>query len=73
MTLNLHKIRLPLEPPLRKMKIDTGNSEPVSQKPYWGAMKHYQWVKDEINKPIMAKEMRKSIKLVSTHHSCPQR
>ena len=33
----------------------TGNSEPVSQKPYPIAMKHYQWVKDEINKLIMAK------------------
>ena len=35
-------------PPWTKMSIDTGNSEPVSQKPYPITMKHYQWVKDEI-------------------------
>ena len=29
------------------MSIDTGNSEPVSQRPCPTAMKHYQWVKDE--------------------------
>ena len=34
--------------PLTRMSIDTGNSEPVSQKPFPIAMKHYQWVKDEI-------------------------
>ena len=31
------------------MTIDTGTSEPVSQKPYPIAMKHYKWVNDEIN------------------------
>ena len=36
--------------PLTEMTIDTGSSEPVSQKPYPIAMKHYQWVKDEIEK-----------------------
>ena len=41
--------------PLTKMTIDTGNSEPVSQKPYPIAMKHYQWVKDEIEKLLTAK------------------
>ena len=41
--------------PLTEMTIDTGNSEPVSQKPYPIAMKHYQWVKAEINKLLMAK------------------
>ena len=34
--------------PLTKMMIDTETSEPVSQKPSPIAMKHYQWVKDEI-------------------------
>ena len=29
--------------PLTGMTIDTGTSEPVSQKPYLIAMKHYQW------------------------------
>ena len=33
-----------------KMSIDTGNSEPVSKKPYPITMKHHQWVKDEIEK-----------------------
>ena len=31
--------------PLTEMTIDTGNSEPISQKPYPIAMKNYQWVK----------------------------
>ena len=34
--------------PLTKMTIDTGNSDPVSQKPYPIAMINYQWVKEEI-------------------------
>ena len=41
--------------PLTKMTIDTGNSEPVSQKPYPITMKHYQWVKDKIEKLLTAK------------------
>ena len=36
--------------PLTSMTIDTDTSDPVSQKPYPIAMKHYQWVKDEIEK-----------------------
>ena len=35
--------------PLTEMTIDTGTSEPVSQKPYPIAKKQYKWVKDEIN------------------------
>ena len=31
--------------PLTKMAINTGDSNPVSQKPYPIAMKNYQWVK----------------------------
>ena len=42
-------------PPLTSMTIDTGTSEPVSQKPYPIDMKHYQWVKDEIEKLLAAK------------------
>ena len=34
--------------PFTSMTIDTGNSDPVSHKPYPIAMKHYQWVKEEI-------------------------
>ena len=41
--------------PLTEMTIDTGASEPVSEKPYSIVMKHYQWVKYEINKLLMAK------------------
>ena len=37
------------------MTIDTGDYEPVSQKPYPIVMKHYQWVKDEIKKFLTAK------------------
>ena len=43
------------------MSIDTGNSEPVSKKPYPIAMKHYQWVKDEIEKLLTAKVIQGSI------------
>ena len=37
------------------MTIDTGTSDPVSKKPYPIAMKHYQWVKDEIEKLLATK------------------
>ena len=37
------------------MTIDTETSQPVSQKPSPLAMKHYQWVKDEIRKLLRAK------------------
>ena len=42
------------------MTIDTGTSDPISQKPYPIAMKHYQWVKDEIEKLQSAKVIRNS-------------
>ena len=41
--------------PLTEMAIDTGSSDPVSQKPYPIAMKNYQWVKEEIEKLLTAK------------------
>ena len=41
--------------PFTEMAIDTGTSEPVSQKPYPIAMKNYQWVKDEIEILLRAK------------------
>ena len=41
--------------PLTSMTIDTGISNPISQKPYAIALKHYQWVKDEIEKLLAAK------------------
>ena len=40
---------------LTEIQIDTATSDPVSQKPYQVAMKHYDWVKDEINKLLSAK------------------
>ena len=40
--------------PLTSMTTDTGTSNPVSQKPYPIAMKHYQWAKDEIEKLLAA-------------------
>ena len=41
--------------PLTKMTIDTGNSNPVSQKSYPITMKNYQWVKVEIEKLLTAR------------------
>ena len=41
--------------PLTSMMINTGNSDPVSQTLYPIAMKHYQWVKEEIEKLLTAK------------------
>ena len=41
--------------PLTSMTIDTGTANSVSQKPYPIAMKHYEWVKDEIEKLLAAK------------------
>ena len=40
---------------LTSMSIDTSNIDPVSQKPYPIAMKHYDWVKSEIEKLLAAK------------------
>ena len=48
--------------PLMSMTIDTGTSDPVSQKPYPIAMKHYQWVKEEIEKLL-------ATKVICTSHS----
>ena len=39
---------------------NTGNCDPVSQKPYPIAMKNYQWVKDEIEKLLTAKVIHSS-------------
>ena len=45
---------------LTSMTIDTGDTDPVSQKPYPIAMKHYQWVKEEIEKLLAAKVIHSS-------------
>ena len=41
--------------PLTSMSIDTGTADPMSQKPYPIVMKHYDWVKKEIEKLLAAK------------------
>ena len=41
--------------PLMSMTIDTGTADPVSQKPYPIAMRHYEWIKNEIEKLLAAK------------------
>ena len=46
--------------PLTEMTINTGTSDPVSQKPYPIAMKNYQWVKEEIEKLLTGKVMHSS-------------
>ena len=42
------------------MSINTRDSDPVSQKPYPIAMKHYSWVKEEIDKLLEAGVIRNS-------------
>ena len=44
------------------MTIDTSTSDQVSKKPYPIAMKHYQWVKEEIEKLL-------ATKVIHTSHS----
>ena len=46
--------------PLTQMSIDMRDSDPVSQKPYPVAMKHYNWVKEEIDKLLEAGVIRNS-------------
>ena len=41
--------------PLMSMTIDTGTADPVSPKAYPIVMKHYQWVKEEIEKLLATK------------------
>ena len=43
--------------PLTNMTVDIGNSDPVSQKPYPITMKHYQWVKEELEKLLTASHL----------------
>ena len=40
---------------LTKIQIDTDTPDPVLQKPYQVAMKHYDWVKDEIIRLLSTK------------------
>ena len=60
--------------PLTSMTIDMDTANPVSQKPYPIVMKHYEWVKDEIEKLIAAKVIyTRLIQLVSTYYSGTKR
>ena len=45
---------------LTEMTINTGNADPISQKPYPTTMKNYQWVKEEIEKLLTAKVIHSS-------------
>ena len=45
---------------LTSMSIDMGTADPISQKPYPITMKHYNWVKSEIEKLLAAKVIRSS-------------
>ena len=55
--------------PLSEMTIDTGDCDPVLQKPYPIAMKNYQWVKEEIKKLLTASHLQQQIQLVYTSYS----
>ena len=60
--------------PLTSMTIDTGTTDPVSQKPYPIAMKHYKWVKKWNRKVTRCQgNPVKPFHLVSTYYSCPKR
>ena len=49
-----------LAPLLIKMSIDTGDHPPIAKKPYTLAIKHHEWVKEEINKLLEAGVIRES-------------
>ena len=51
------------------MQIGTGNSDPVSQKQYPIAMKHYDWVKDKIKKLSDMKKKDIDVKVIIGSHS----
>ena len=46
--------------PLIQMSIDTGDHPPIAKKPYALALKHYDWVKEEIDKLLEAGVIRES-------------
>ena len=59
--------------PLTQMSIDTGDSDPVSQKPYPIANKHYNRVKEEIDKLLEAGVIRNSHSSGTNHSSAEGR
>ena len=56
--------------PLMEMTIDTGNSDPISQKPYPITMKNYQCVKEEITHS--KGHLQQLVMLVSTYSCSPK-
>ena len=40
--------------PLLKMSIDTDDHPPIARKPYAPALKHYNWVRDKVDKLLEA-------------------
>ena len=46
--------------PLIKMSIDTGDHPPIAKIPYTLAIKHHEWVKEEIDKLLQAGVIRES-------------
>ena len=46
--------------PLIEMDIDTGDSPPIAKRPYTIALKHYDFVKEEINELLNAGVIRES-------------
>ena len=58
---NLQRMKPPLELHLSPAwQLNTGASDPISQKPYPITIKHYQWVKEEIEKLLAAKVIHSS-------------
>ena len=52
------------------MDIDTGMSQPVSQRPYTLPLKHHDWVKKEIEK-ISGWNVQVSLRRASAHGPAP--
>ena len=46
--------------PLIKVSIDTGDHQPLARKPYSLAIKHHEWVKEEIDKLLETGVIRES-------------
>ena len=47
--------------PLIEMSIDTGDHPPIAKKPYTLPLKHYDWVKEKIDKLLEAGVFRRAI------------
>ena len=58
---------------LIEMSIDTGDHPSIAKRPYTLSVKHYDWVKDELDKLLEAGMIRESHpSWFSSHCSCPQ-